>query len=361
MTILLAPVTREDTKRLTHRVYRKQVLKAGQLDYKGRKLNFDKPYFDKITKAFRDGAYDTVPFVLADKDNAHTMAAERAAGEVLGFEATEDGLDAILRLSSDAAKIVDQNPKFGVSARIVEGLTRGDGYTAPAAIQHVLGTWDPRMTGMSPWRAVEMSNTDGHEVIDLTEGGAMPDLDEKQKARLGRLLDLPDAEFDALLGAKPKDDGETMTDEEAERLLREAGVLDDDETEETEEGAELETVKLSNEAELRLSQLEESNRAVTAQLAIERWKNERNQLKVKGVPPAMLDLAAPVLSSPSSAVIDLANGSKIDPAEVIRKILNEARGTIDLSEELGHGGNADNDETDLAALHKAADASGLLI
>jgi hypothetical protein len=365
VTILLAPVTREPGTKLSGNIYRKQVLKDGQLDYKGRKLSFNGEYYDKIVQAFKAGAYDSVPFMLAGKDNEHTMAPERAHGEVLGFEPAGDGLDMILRLSSDAAKIVEDNPKFGVSARIVEGLTRGDGFTAPVAIQHVLGTWDPRMTGMSPWRAVEMSNTDGHEVIDLTEGGAMPDLDEKQKARLGRLLDLPDADFEKLITAKPGEGEDDLTDEEAERLLREAGLFgeDDKDVDEDKDPAEKDkvTVGLSSEAELRLSQLEENNRSMASQLATERWKNERNGLATKGVPPRMLDLAAPVLSSTAAVTIDLANGSKIDPADVIRKILAEAKGTVDLSEELGHSGDDSSDETDKAELRKAADASGLLI
>src|SRR5688500_17768401 len=214
MTILLAPVAQSENTRLGPRVYRKQVLRPMELSYNGRKIKFDEAYFRNIEQAFQKGAFDTVPFVLADKENRHTMEPERAAGEVLGLEASADGLYATIRLSEDAAKIVADNPRFGVSARIVEGLARGDGFTAPAAVQHVLGTFDPRVTGLSPWETVELSN-ENQEVIDLTktEEGAVDGLTEAQQKRIEALLAMPDEEFAALLDA---DDSTTAPEDEPE-------------------------------------------------------------------------------------------------------------------------------------------------
>lgn len=371
MTILLAPVASGEAQTITPELFRKQVLRKGKFGYKGRELDFNEDYLNNLVKSFRQRAYDTVPFVLADEKNRHTMEPERANGEVVGLEATPSGLDMIVRLSRTAAKIVQDNPRFGVSARIVEGLERGDGYRAPAAIQHVLGTWDPRMTGMSPWTAVEMSaDDDDHEVIDLTSGGdAVPLSKADREKRLDALLGLPEDRFAALIGeVEPKDQGAVgpygLTEKEAEDILADLDGETEEDTETGEpEGRTARVVPagaaLANDDDqaIELAQLRESHNGVLAELGRERWKRERDRLLGLGVPPAMLDLAEPVLSRHEP--LELSTGEEtLDVAKVVRALLDEARGTIDMSGELGHGGEIDMDETD--RLHKLADAQGVL-
>jgi hypothetical protein len=363
MTILLAPVAEKQSKALGKNVYRKQVLKAGQFNYKGRTIKFDRDYFLSIQQAFRDGAFDTVPFVLADKENRHTMEPERARGEVIGFEVTDDGLDAILRLSEDAVRIVEENPKFGVSARIIEGLQRGDGYTAKAAIQHVLGTWDPRMTGMSPWKAVDLSNED-HEVVDLTSGGEgeVP-FTEEEIAKLRALLNEDTTAEDAPAEDETDEFVDSLTEEELEALLNED---DESKGEEKKEDApkaekEEELVKLSNDSgtSVELAAVRDELNAVKAELALAEWKRERIELSNQGVPPALLDAAEPLLSVPSAGAVELSNGESVDPAAVVREILSKAKGMVDLSAEMGHERSVERvDETD-QWMHEQADALGL--
>ena len=60
------------------------------------------------------------------------------------------------------------NPKLGVSARIVEDYARSDGRHFPAAIQHVLGTLDPRIPGLGAWQAIEAASPVPDTVIDLS-------------------------------------------------------------------------------------------------------------------------------------------------------------------------------------------------
>jgi hypothetical protein len=64
-------------------------------------------------------------------------------------------------------RVLTENPGLGISARIVEDYARSDGQFFPAAIQHVLGTLDPRIPELGPWQLVEASN-DGSIVIDLS-------------------------------------------------------------------------------------------------------------------------------------------------------------------------------------------------
>jgi len=364
MTILLAPVAQSDGEKLAGGLFRKQILKTGTLDYKGRRLIFDREYFGKLSKAFAERAYDSVPFMLADSDNRHTMAPERAAGEVVALEATDQGLDAIIRLSETGRKIVADNSRFGVSARIVEGLERGDGYKAPAALQHVLGTWDPRVTGLSPWKAIGLSADTDQEVIDLTSGEESMPRTPEQEARLTKLLDLPDDAFEALLtgapASKPADDDD-MTEEEADAILAQLIAADEGDGEGAKDkelaGAALSNGKSQHEIELATLRAEQDD--LRAELARDKWKAERALLASRGVPPKMLDLAAPVLELHKPAPIDLSNGTTLDPAKVIRDLLNEARGTIDLSGERAKvvfDPEGDGGEDELAELHKLADS-----
>jgi len=64
--------------------------------------------------------------------------------------------------------VLSGNPMLGVSARIVEDYARSDGRFFPAAIQHVLGTLDPRIPDLGPGQPVEMSNHANGRVIDLS-------------------------------------------------------------------------------------------------------------------------------------------------------------------------------------------------
>jgi hypothetical protein len=244
---------------------------VGTITYKGRKIKFDRKYLEQLVKSFKSKAFDQVPFMLAKDDNAHTMDPDRFRGEVKGIEMTDDGIDVLLELTDDAADLVRENPRLGVSARIVEGLERADGKHFAHAVQHVLGTLDPRVTGMSGWKEVEELSYAAHNVIDLTNGVTW---------------DLLDGEIDE------DDDDEPVND----RIF------------------ELET-----------------------QLAEERYTSEYRRWVDKGVPPAIVSLARPILEMPEGCVVDLSNGEgEVDVAQVIRDMLDETTGFIDLATERGH-------------------------
>jgi hypothetical protein len=108
-----------------------------------------------------------VPFQLADAANAHTNDPERFRGEVVDLDVSDDGLWITARLTEAGEHVLADNPMLGVSARIVEDYARSDGRHFPAAIQHVLGTLDPRIPQLGPWQVIEAANS-GHRVIELT-------------------------------------------------------------------------------------------------------------------------------------------------------------------------------------------------
>jgi len=133
------------------------VLPVGQVAYRGRTLDFTRDYLTELARNFNAGAADQVPFLLADAQNQHHSLPERFRGEVKGVEVEADGLYALIETSEEGSRLLADNPRLGVSARI-----RGD-----KVLEHVLGTLDPVVTGMKPWEAIELSSGSA-PVIDLT-------------------------------------------------------------------------------------------------------------------------------------------------------------------------------------------------
>ena len=290
------------------------------------------------------------------------------------------------------------NPKLGVSARIVEDYARSDGQRFPAAIQHVLGTLDPRIPGLGGWQAIEAATPAPDTLIDLsgstfageepspdasspvlvpatepqrTDDG-MPDLTaltDEQKQRLEKLLDLPDDTLDALAAGgtvitpeeldaltDPGDETDELSDEELDGLIAAAAELDgagllDDEADEDAGDVEAEDVErepvaagMSAEAQfaidLATARADETARelsVVTARLREEDYQAEKRRLADLGVPPYITELARPLLEGAGRAV-ELGNGKTVDAGAITRQVLTEyARQAklLDLDVELG--------------------------
>lgn len=380
--VLLTPLDLSDATKVGRRTYRKQLLPKTSIKYQGRNLDFNDAYLVDLAKSFTDGAYDQVPIVFADDQNGHNMDPKRFGGEVKGFEVTSDGLDAIVELTDDGATAVDKNPKLGVSARIVEGLTKADGRTFGRAVQHVLLTMDPRVTNLRPWQAVDLSGKEADEqVVDLTaetyEEGTVgkPTVDKSKQTittESGKILDLSnlsDEDFAALLelsetdpeGDAPVGDvpppGDKPDEHPEGEVFEEDGkkyvVLNGEKLLLTPAVAPVEPDQVLAD----LSNTTKEIRDWRTEVAKDRWETERTKLASSGVPPFLLDLAAPVLSSPDTLVIDLADNGKVDATDTIRKMLQGTKGFIDLHPEVGHqvdlSVDADSDDAKLAAAWEA--------
>lgn len=406
---IFTPLAGGDVVELGNRVWRKQVLPMTTIKYGDRDLRFDRAYIDNVAAAFRAGAFDTVPFVLAGDDNSHTMAAERAKGEVLGLEAADDGLYATVRLSEVAEQLVRDNPRFGVSVRLKENYERPDGASFPVACQHVLGTWDPKITGMKPWQQVELSHTPGSAVIDLSgltykEEGAVPDT--KNTTPPAPQDDAPPAWFTAWLAAgapgipaaeqAPNGEDTDNTDGQADEdsvdqtndqtdadadADADADISDDEfmaqieglfDAQDVDEPAEVaashsggDDVDLANVArDERLAAIELSNRQLQAQLDAANYASERAQLvRMSGLTPADIDLARPLLEG-AGRTVELSNGTAVDAGEIVRSLLKRFGETVrllDLSGEIGVGIElAAADDAEQAEKDRAAKADAFV-
>jgi hypothetical protein len=342
-TALQTPIRREDAaQQVGPKRWRKQILPVGKVPYEGKDLEFSADYLAKTVKAFNEGAYDQVAFQLADGENKHNLDPEKTRGEVSALELSDDGVYAIFDLSDEGAKLVAENPKLGVSCRIVQDHPKGP------AIQHVLGTLDPRATGMKPWEALDLAKPDsGMTLIDLSdEEFTVPSSPEDRPSNVSTDA-LTEAEIAAVRKRLSDDDTELSADEKAE--------LDAAVEKITGDAAETETVALSAEAQqtidLAKSQAEEAKQTaekLADDLAAEKWKAREALELSKGVPPATLALAKPHLSK-ASAVIDLSNADSV--ASTMSKMIEEQRGTIDFSE---RGATTEGDDSPEAEARKIA-------
>jgi hypothetical protein len=368
-----SPYTTDSADQLSKRIFRKQILKFGDIDYHGRVISFDKDYAEGVIASFRDQAFDTVPFVLADADNKHTRDPLRARGEIIDLEATETGLDAVITLNQDAAKIVEDNPKFGVSVSIKEQFQRADGKSYDKALAHVLGTFEPMLPGMSPWQTINASAED-EEILDLTTIDLATK--EKEKGMPGQKKKYTEDEQDAmfarleqLLTSMESDDEELESEEEdGEPEVAEGDEGGDITAQDIEElraflaqvdAGEFQPVAVevnaSQEDDARTIELSNQLRAQESQIRTLRAENDRRAFdaeklkiaQVDGIPPFIIDMARPLLQG-SGHEIELSDtGKKVDAGKIMRDVF-EAVGKqiklLDLSGELGN--NLDFSERD---------------
>jgi hypothetical protein len=223
LATVISPYSWQPAIELGNRMWAKRVLPIGEISYKGRTLHFTRDYIEGLVHAFQDQAYDQVAFQLADSGNTHTNDPERFRGEIVDMQARDDGLWLYLNPTEAGDRVLRENPNLGVSARIVESYNRSDGKFYPAAVQHMLGTLDPRIPALGAWTPVEMSNEGGGITIDLSQstfpGDAPPDVDE-----------LSDAELEQLAAELTDEDLADLTDEDLEDLFDGgSGELTDDE------------------------------------------------------------------------------------------------------------------------------------
>ncbi|MGH3300583.1 MAG: hypothetical protein ACRDOK_02675 [Streptosporangiaceae bacterium] len=389
-TAVLTPFTGKPAIQTGTRSWRKLLLPVGEIRYKGKVLKFTRDYLSRLADAFRQGAYDQVPFQAAPDDNSHSNDIERFRGEITDMAVDNDGLWVTLNPTERGEAILRDNPKLGVSARIVEDYDRADGKFFPAAIQHVLGTLDPRIPGMGAWAAVEAANQPD-VIIDLSgaefagEGDSDMPMSPEQQAKLARLLEIPDDKFNQLieglnmpeltdeeLAALAADAPETteLSDEELEQLLNAAAELDGQGLlEPAGAGAALSAadtmvIELAN---ARADENERQLSVINAELDKQRFETERRKLADGGVPPYLTDLARPLLEG-AGHVVDLSNGTgQVDAGQVMRRVLTEfgrMSGMLDLSAELGSGADEpasanDKAEERLAIVHRFRSQVGI--
>jgi hypothetical protein len=330
---LQTPIREGQAEKVGRRRYRKQVLPLGHVDHDGKRLDFTPTYLRQLADSFNDGKMDQVPFILVEGDNSHSQDPEKVRGDVEAVEVASDGLYAVVSLSERGEQLVKDNPKLGVSARINQ---------EDKVIEHVAATVNPVVKGMKGWEALDLSADE--DVLDLTDSEFVPTesadstdevpTDSLNPEQLKRLAALADR-----LKDKDVSDRDTLTDEDIAKLLG-----SEEEAEEKPEPV----AALSKEAQEKIDLAQKDAREAKAaaddaanKLAEAEWKTTERDFLEKGVPPSLLKLAKPHLSTASST-IEL---SKSDSqASAMLKMLKEAEGTVELAE---RGRSVSEDESEV--------------
>jgi hypothetical protein len=368
-TQVLTPLDFGVATKVTPSIWRKQILPVGSINYQGRKIEFSREKLAAIEAAYRDSAFDFVPLVLADEKNTHTMDPRQTSGKVIDMELAADGLDVIVHADPEAAELLDKHPEIGISARILENYDRADGKSYPAAIQHALITADPRITGMRPWEAVNLS-IEVDNTLDLTAGTYTDNTEEKPMAQLtadelAKLRSLL-SEFDNAPADTPDEPTEDapsdtpaepeLTDAELEAIALEALAAEggDEPAEVAPKQPEPELVTAANDsaavelANARTAELQVQLANIQSQLDERNYEAERDRLASEfGIPPAVTELARPLLLG--SNVIELSNGTSVDAGAVMRQVLTEfgrQMKLLDLSSPLGSPLETDQAKTE---------------
>jgi len=355
-TAYLLPITTTTAVELSNTLWRKQILPREQIHTVDKvtgqpvTLDLNDSYYQDLINSFKAGAFDQVAFQLASSVKNHDENPERFRGEALDFEITPTGLDAILRLTEDGSKVVRDNPKLGVSVSVVEDLVRGDGKRFPRALKHIAGLLDPAATGMSPWKEVALGNEGTDATIDLSKevygmtvpnGGVTPPVPAGEgatpptpPATVPPVVDTSteDADAQAWLAATSQADlaRQNAETDRIQRLEAELAALRFDRGAQQLEndGVPSSLVQLARD---RVGQLE-------MQLARQRFENEAFGYIEAGVPPAMLEIARPLLELPLAPVVELSRdgvADRIDTGVIVRRLLQEAKGLLQLNRELG--------------------------
>lgn len=343
-TLTDGPTTKVKDKSSGKTFYKKRILPEGKFKYRtgdGKDVDLDlgPDQLKGFVSAFSEKAYDEVPFQFGAHSNDPTIR----KGTLAHIEHIPGkGVDGYFELESDAAQYVEKYPNFGVSPRIVLGINRADGKTFEGAIQHVAGTVVPRMTGMGPWSKVELSEDgdtdDSTPIVDLSTETITVERDRKvvdvttsEKTGEGeKVVTLSQDEYDFF--KKMKKDYEDILGE-GEKKEATASSVDLSEVTQKADSA------LTGLAKLQAQAIRDS------------WAAKRSMLVGAGVPPAALDLAAPVMEDVEPRVYDLSTPdgpTKVDAKTQMLGILELLKGTIDLSDEEGHGvggtGSAEDQE-----------------
>ena len=143
------------------KVFRKQILKYGDLNYKGRKYKVDETFADTLVRNFHEVG-EIVHAPKAGPRNEHNDDPDRNVGEVIGIEKTDKGVDIILDARTDDAEKIGKTI-LGVSGLIaLNHENRETGERVGPTLLHACLTNRPHVTGLAPFE----------EILAMTAGGA---------------------------------------------------------------------------------------------------------------------------------------------------------------------------------------------
>lgn len=212
------------------RLFRKQILHRGTLRHPntGEEIDIDDAFLSRVVENFNANVCDIVQVPLANDANEHVEDPERNIGEVIGVEAGEGGLYALIDARSE--EHADKLGKTLLGASALMHLNYTDSSTGEAVgptLLHVAVTNRPYVTALEGFEEILAATADGSgdeaAVFVATEAegdDSSMDLD-KIKALL---KDEHEIDLDALLESGQTEPTEEQVAAAAKKILEDAGV-----------------------------------------------------------------------------------------------------------------------------------------
>ncbi len=163
-------------------VYRKEIVKKATITQGGKSIRFDEQFLKDLKQSYDEviasGKY--IPLQFVTDDNKHTDNPKYYGGEITKLELDDEdnptSLVADFKLEEDARKVVEANPRVGVSISAKYLDLEGDRIVQPK-LQHVAITHREKLKGMREWQKIAAS-LDGENRIDLTDADVTIDIHE---------------------------------------------------------------------------------------------------------------------------------------------------------------------------------------
>jgi hypothetical protein len=260
----------------------------------GKVLSITDQTITEVVKNFRDGVMDAVPFFKVNDKNQHVEDPEAARGKIVDLIETPDGLDALISVPDEATRDFVVKSGLGASAGMdTQFKTRDTGINLGAVLRHVAWTPEPWISGMRPFEQVSLSN-ETFEAVYLS------------------------ADVDDVHDDKSPEGGEhNMDPKEIQKAIA--------------DGIAAATADLSAKVEAMSTAngtLSEQVTSLTAALNDRSTGENATAIKAElsamvdaGLPPAIADIAEPVLMHGSTEVT-LSSGSTSSVSAQVREMLN---------------------------------------
>lgn len=335
-----------EPKKVGDDLYEKVIVRNAIVkDTKGNNVMLDGNFMKALKANFEQLAAtgEYVPLQFVKDDNKHTDDPRYYGGEVVKMELDDEdnptSLKATFRLESDAKKVVDAQPKIGVSIG-AQYMVDESGKPVNPSLKHIALAHRVQVKKMGNWRKLINASEYGEALtLDLTDADM-------------EVIELEQSEDDNPKGGKDMADDKTGQEtgngkvELTEEMLQTLLASDEVQAAITKQVTDaIDTLRTENETlRNRLGTVESKSFTQAVEAAVDSYAN-------KGVPKVLRDLGQGLLltfaqddDQTASIELSVTTGEgdeakteelKLSRYEAVLRILDEAEGFVNMSKEKG--------------------------